>query len=143
MNIYKLEEIKKIYTNEDIKRLLGYAMFNPTEGRIKSAAEGIYAKEQGRFYVAEQEGIIGIIGVRRVDNDFVEIMHIAVDEDHRKSGVATAMIRFVDEMERVDRIIAETDGDAVDFYRSFGFDVQEKEDDLTGYVRYTCTYHCR
>lgn len=143
MKIYKIENHKKIIENEDIKRIISYAMFNPTEGRIKSAVESVYGKQQGKFYVAEEnETIIGIIGVRRVDNAYVEIMHIAVDEGHRMKDVARKMIRYVDDSERVDEIIAETDDDAVNFYKKLGFKVKKHEDKFTGAIRYSCVRRC-
>lgn len=143
MKIYEIENHKDIYTNETIKTIMSYAMFNPTEGRVKSAAEGIYGKQQGHFYVAEEEGIIiGIIGVRRVDNSFVEIMHIAVEESARRKGIGTALVKYVDDIERVDQILAETDEDAVKFYRKFGFKVRKTEDVMFNTIRYSCTYTC-
>lgn len=142
MKIYKLEDHKQIYKNQKIMAIIGLAMFNPTEGRIKSAAEGIYSKEQGRFYIAEDGEPIGIIGVRRVDNAFVEIMHIAVKADYQKKGVGKQLIDYVNQAERVDQIVAETDYEAVEFYKKLGFKVEEKEDVVTGFVRYTCTLEC-
>lgn len=138
MNIYKLEDSRKIYEDQTISRIIGYAMFNPTYGRIKSAAESIYSKEQGRFYICETDDVVGIVGVRRVDNAFVEIMHIAVDENHRKQGIASALVKYVRDAERVDEIIAHTDTDAVGFYEKLGFRIEEEEDKMTGLVRFTC-----
>lgn len=143
MKIYKIENHQEIIENETISKIISYAMFNPTEGRIKSAVEGIYGKQQGRFYVAEEDDIIvGIIGVRRVDNAFVEIMHIAVEENHRLKGVATQMVKHIEQAERVDEIIAETDDDSVGFYRKRGFKVKGHEDVITGATRYSCKKRC-
>ncbi len=138
MNIYKIENVKKIMENEKVNNLLASAMFNPTEGRIKTVAEGIYAKQQGSFYICELEEIVGIIGVRRVDNAFIQIMHIAVDEKHRKEGIGKAMVSYVRDAQRVDEIIAETDSDAVGFYKKLGFSIEEQEDRMTGLVRFVC-----
>lgn len=138
MNIYKLEDSNQIHKNETISKLIAYSMFNPTEGRIKSAAESIYSKEQGRFYICELDDIVGIVGVRRVDNAFAEIMHLAVAEDHRKEGIATALIKYVRDAERVSEIVAHTDSDAVEFYEKVGFKIEEEIDNMTGLVRFTC-----
>lgn len=143
MKIYKLENIKEIHRNETLKKLMSFAMFNATDGRIKSAAESIYAKEQGRFYVAEEDDYVGICGVRRIDNQKVDIMHIAVDETLRKQGIATKMIQAVNDIERVKEIHAETDDDAVNFYRKLGFKVTEVRDKYTDVLRYECVYRCK
>lgn len=143
MEIYKIENVKKIYDNEKVKKIMSYAMFNPTDGRIKSAAEGIYGKQQGKFYIAEEnEEIVGIIGVRRVDNEYIEIMHIAVDEAFRGQGIGKKMIAFVDDAERVKKIIVESNQETVKFYRKAGFKVKKKEDLVTGSIQYSCTYNC-
>lgn len=138
MKIYKIENHNEIIENEHINRIIRYDMFNPTDGRIKSAAEGIYGKEQGRFYVCEKEHIVGLIGVRRVDNAFVEIMHLAVDEPYRKQGIARALVEYVRQSERVDEIISEADDSTVDFYRALDFQIEEELDPVTDVVRFIC-----
>ena len=142
MKIYRLDNIKEIYTNDTLLRITGYAMFNPTFGRIKSAAESVYSKEQGRFYVAKDEDYVGIVGVKRTDNKKVDIMHIAVDEPFRNKGIGRKLIEAIIEIERVEEIHAETDGDGVEFYRKFGFKIEDKEDKYTGILRYVCVYKC-
>jgi ribosomal protein S18 acetylase RimI-like enzyme len=138
MKFYKLENNEQLYLNDKISKIISLAMFNPTYGRIKSAAEGIYGKEQGRLYVAEEEEILGIIGVRRVDNKFVEIMHIAVDPDYQGKGIGSKLIDHIREVERVDEIHAETDDDAVGFYKKYGFKITENYDPIIDCVRYQC-----
>ncbi|MCH4887294.1 GNAT family N-acetyltransferase [Acidaminobacter sp. JC074] len=138
MNIYKWENHQSIIENEDIVKLMRLTMFNPTDGRIKSAVDGIYGKEQGRFYVCEEDQIIGIVGVRRVDNAFVEIMHLAVDESHRNKGIARALIKYVRDSERVDEIIVSPEEKDVAFFKHLGFKVEEEYDQITDVVRFIC-----
>lgn len=143
MKIYKIENHKDIRHNETIKKIIGYAMFNPTDGRVRSAIEGVYGKQQGSFYVAEVEDkIVGILGVKRVDNAYVTIMHIAVEKEHRLKGIAKAMVNYVDQAERVDEIIAEIDHDSMKFYKKLGFKVKRFEDNITGEVKYICKRRC-
>ena len=139
MKYYKLEQHKKIHTQEDIKDLMAQLIFNPTEGRIKSAAEGIYGKEQGRFYVAnDNEKVVGILGVRRVDNTFVEIMHFIVAEGSRNQGIGHGLIDCLKNCERVDYIITSCDDKLLDFYKKLNFECKEEEDPITFKLNYTC-----
>lgn len=139
MKYYKMEETKKIYTQADIKTLMAAAIFNPTDGRIKSAAESIYGKEQGRFYVAEQEGeILGILGVRRVDNAFVEIMHFRVAAGKTGQGIGQGLMACLKNCERVDAIIASCDETMLAFYKKLGFTCKEEEDPMTFKLTYAC-----
>jgi|GEM_PF-998328 len=139
MKFYKLEDNRKIYRSDDIKALMKACMYNGSDGRIKSAAEGIYGKEQGRFYVAEEnDHVYGLLGVRRVDNAYVEIMHYIVDEAHRRQGIGLGLMECVKNCERVDQIIVSCDFKMVDYYKKMGFDCQEKEDPLTFQLTYDC-----
>lgn len=136
MKFYKIEDHSEIITNANINRIIRYAMFNPTDGKVKTAADGIYGKQQGSFYVCELEEIVGIIGVKRVDNAFVQVMHIAVEEAYRKQGIAKALIDYVKQAERVDEIKVETDGSSLAVLRKLGFSFMEEEDNMTGLVKY-------
>jgi len=139
MKYYKLEEAKKIYKQEDIRSLMEEAMFHATEGRIKSVAEGIYSKEQGRFYLAEDEGqVVGVLGVRRVDNTFVEIMHMIVKEEKRNQGIGHGLMDCVKNCERVDRIIASCGQEHLNFLKKYGFTCKEEEDPITFKLNYAC-----
>lgn len=139
MKYYKLEAVRKIHTDEAIKSLMALTMFHPTDGRIKSAAEGIYGKEQGRFYVAEDENqVIGILGVRRVDNTFVEIMHFVVKEDRRQQGIGQGLMTCLKNCERVDEIKTSCDEKLVGFYKKLGFKCKETEDPVTFKLTYDC-----
>lgn len=142
MKLLKLENHKEIYNNDILMKIVSAAMFNPTYGRLKSAAEGIYSKEQGRMYVAKEEDYIGFVGVKRTDNFKVEIMHIAVEETLRNKGIGRQLVEFVIEMERVKEIHAETDNDGVGFYKKLGFIITEEIDKYTNIIRYVCVLKC-
>jgi len=136
MNIYKIDNHQEIITNSQINKIIRMAMFNPTDGRVKTVADGIYGKQQGSFYVCEIEGIVGIIGVKRVDNAYVQIMHLAVEEAFRKQGVAKALLEYVKQAERVDEIIVETDGKELKVLKKLGFKFIKEEDNMTSLVKY-------
>lgn len=139
MKYYKLEDTQSICRHEGIKALIRQTMFNPTEGRIKSAVEGIYNKEQGRFYIAEENSeVIGILGVRRVDNTFVEIMHMAVCEDMQGKGVGRGLIECVLNVERVEKIKVSCEEASKDFFKKCGFKCKEDIDPITDKSSYYC-----
>jgi ribosomal-protein-alanine N-acetyltransferase len=53
-------------------------------------------------------------------------MNVAVDPEHRREGVATALIkRLLDEIEGIDKVMLEVRGSnepAIEMYQGFGFD---------------------
>ena len=137
MNIYKIEDHQKIIKNEKINQLIRMSMFNPTDGRVKTTIDGIYGKQQGSLYVCEIEEIVAIVGCKRVDNAYVQIMHLIVDESFRKQGIAKVLIEYVKEAERVDEIIIESDGNGLNILKSLGFKFTKEEDNMTGLIKYT------
>ena len=70
----------------------------------------------------------------------VEIIGIAVDTKKRHSGIGTKLIDYVKDKSSKP-IIAETDSDAVMFYKTYGFDIEEKivSKSNISYSRYVCT----
>jgi len=136
MNIYKIENHKEIITNKKINELIRLAMFNPTDGRVKTAADGIYGKQQGSFFVYEKDEIVAILGGKRVDNAYVQIMHLAVEESFRKQGIARELIEYLKQAERVDEIIIESDGSDLEVLKKLGFKFTEEEDNMTGLVKF-------
>lgn len=86
----------------------------------------------------ENDQPLGICGFR-VLPDSLEICHIVVAETARNEGIGAAMVFAL--REKYDRTIeAETDDDAVGFYRKCGFRTTEfyKEYDGRKYRRWTC-----
>jgi N-acetylglutamate synthase-like GNAT family acetyltransferase len=85
------------------------------------------------------EKIIGVISTQETDKT-VEIIGIAVDTKKRHSGIGTKLIDYVKDKSSKS-IIAETDSDAVMFYKKYGFDIEEKivSKSNISYSRYVCT----
>jgi ribosomal protein S18 acetylase RimI-like enzyme len=54
-------------------------------------------------------------------NCIIEILNIAVDPDYRGRGFGSQLVKQVIAAHSPAKIIAETDDDAVDFYRKLGF----------------------
>ena len=70
----------------------------------------------------ENNEILGVCGVE-IHTDWVEIYNIAVEPNARKCGIGKAMIAAVQQKYKV-AVKAETDDDAVAFYRKCGFETE-------------------
>lgn len=140
MLLQEVKDYRDIFENKEIRDVIGYAMFNPTRGRIQNVAQSMYAKQQGRFYVAvEGDRIIGIVGFKKIDNIKLQVMHIAVEEDMRGQGIGRKMLEEAALLERVNEIVVETDDDALAFYKRCGFKTKRMPDQGYGIDRYLCT----
>jgi len=142
MRLLEIYDYKEIYENEDIVRIVSHALFNPTPGKVQSLAQGVYGKQQGKFYTAIlDDKIIGIVGIKRIGAKKVEIMHIAVDEPYRGKGLGKQMIQELITEANPKEIFLETDNDGVHFYRKCGFKTKKLPDQGFGTDRFLCTLY--
>lgn len=81
--------------------------------------------------------IVGCIGVK-IDDCMCEIKHLAVSPYLRRNGIATQMIDSIRAMYTLKLICAETDHDAVQFYRRYGFTIKSLGEKYVGVERFYC-----
>lgn len=138
--ILKKVSHEEIYQNQEIARLISYSIFQPTKGKIQTAAQSVYSKQQGIFYVGlEDDEMVGVIGLRKVDNTKLEILHLAVDEKKRKRGFAKNMIKEAFFNDNVLMMACESEHRTVRFYKNCGFKTQLIPNEM-GIDRYMCTW---
>lgn len=138
MKFKELENYNELYNNEVFYNLIGRAMFMPTINKVKNAVESIYKKQQGYvFYCEKDDQIVGLVGLKRVDNDF-EVMHLAVLESHESQGVGRFMITELEKYPGIKSIYLETDDEALNFYKSVGFTCKKQKNPTMDFARYDC-----
>ncbi|QHT63212.1 GNAT family N-acetyltransferase [Paenibacillus lycopersici] len=123
----------------EIQELLGWSVF-PDPESLQRAVD-LYANGKAHTLLGlESEGrIIGLIGYCRPNADTIEIAHIAVTPEERYKGYGRGLILELLAMENPAVLVAETDEEAVDFYRSSRFTV-ESLGEKYGVERFKCTY---
>ena len=84
--------------------------------------------------------VVGCIGVAFIQPGELKIRHIAVLPSARGKGYGKAMIKVVQEKLHPHSIIAETDREAVGFYRSIGFNVTSLGEKYPGVERFYCQF---
>ena len=100
----------------------------------------IYLKSQNRklFGFERQGQISGCIGIENIRFNECVIKHIAVFPEHSGKGTGSKMIGFLSE--EFTLITAETDKEAIDFYRKYGFSVTSLGEKYPGVERFLCEY---
>ena len=83
--------------------------------------------------------LVGCIGIER-NGKRCTIKHIAVVPESRGKGVGSGMIKFLLINNAIEQISAETDKEAVAFYRKFGFSVSSLGEKYPGVERFHCCY---
>ena len=118
-----------------------YCMFRPTEEKFNIKVDQYLNDNSVKIFACfEQDKILGVMVVSFIEQKKIEIIGIAVDVSVRRKGVASYMINQVVNNYGLLSIYAETDNDAVGFYRNNGFRIvefSETYDDET-VVRYKC-----
>ncbi|TXR95062.1 N-acetyltransferase [Bacillus sp. SH7-1] len=129
MNLQRVEKIEK----DPILNVLQYAV-GPSETSLKQAVL-FYERNNGTLYRYEEKACIGIeiIGANKA-----EICHISVVPQYRHKGIALQMIKEVLRMHQLTYLEAETDDEAVEFYKKIGFQVKSLGEKYPGSERFHC-----
>lgn len=133
-------EIKNKLCSDEVKRVISHSFFDASPEGIQRKVDAYVADSQIQVlgYI-QDESILGV-AVYTVQRNRIEINNIAVDPSNQKSGIGRNLITSLQDKYRLP-IQAETDDDAVDFYRKCGFEVAASQ--KYGVNRYTCMlkYH--
>ena len=139
-------ELQKITTIEDVKvslfdyeilALMKPSVYDPTPERLKHRAEEYAADSNVKAYACKNsEKYIGIV-VFVTEDGTTEILDIAVKPEYRKHGIGRKLMDFIFNRFPVDTIIAETDDEAVEFYKKCRFTVTPTKE-VSDTRRYFC-----
>ncbi|MBO5210700.1 MAG: GNAT family N-acetyltransferase [Clostridia bacterium] len=134
-----IKNIKQIFNSEEIYNIYSACMFNPTFEKFKTKAltfkNNINIEIYGYFVGKE---IIGVIATEESEKQ-VEIIGIAVDAKNQNYGIGTKLINYIRDNTNK-QIFAETDNDAIGFYKKYGFNITEQTVSKNGdtFTRYLC-----
>ena len=127
---------------ERIASVIAHSLFAPTAQKLSALADACAADADCFAYACcAGEVVLGAMVVERRD-EMCEIMHIATHPDWRGMGVASRLIAFAHSAMNCREICAETDDDAVGFYRKCGFAAVSLGEKYPGVVRHRCVLAC-
>lgn len=125
--------------DERIVELMSYSVF-PDEGELEDVLHEYKTNYHLELYAFEDDGlVIGIIGFE-LNYGILEIKHIAVHPLYRGLGFGRGMILELIVLKNPSTIVAETDEEAVEFYRSVGFSIHSLDMIYSGIERFKCVY---
>lgn len=131
-----MKEIKSTSIQPKVRELLSFAT---SEKNVEKEYD-LYMQSPGRKlykYDLETE-VAGCIGIELLGPKRCEIKHIAVSSNCRGIGIGSKMISFILEKYSVSFMSAETDKDAVNFYRKYGFKITSLGEKYPGVERFQC-----
>ena len=132
-----LEDVKAHLHEPDLLALLGPSMYLPTPERVAARADGSMRDGSVAAYACRMDGAWAGLIVLSVTEDTAVIRAIATEQDARGRGVGRFMMEQAMTMRGLSELTAETDNDAVGFYRRCGFAV-EVCGRIDGRTRYRC-----
>lgn len=134
--VFVIEEIVSSCIHPDIQTLLSYATsLEKVKGEYASY---LYSNRGKLFGFRVGETVIGCIGIEFLDGDRCKIKHVAVMPDRRGEGVGIKMVDFILEHYSISSMVAETDRDAVLFYKKIGFEIASLGEKFPGVERFRC-----
>ena len=135
-----IKDIKNIFYTKKVYAVYSACMFKPTYEKHKEKSLSFQSDPSISIYgYFHENSIVGAIVIRETKNA-IEIIGISVANKKRHLGIGTKLIDYIRE-NTVKQIVAETDSDAVGFYKKYGFNIKEciiaKMDET--YIRYLCS----
>lgn len=124
-NVSSICDIKEIITEPDILKLLAPSVYNPTEERLLNRAKKYQEDENTNIYAYKDNSEYKGIVVFNIAKSSATILDIAVKPEHQGQGIGSKLIDFTFNQFEVDNITAETDDDAIGFYKKYGFTVAD------------------
>ena len=138
MNLIELTHKNDILQTYKIYK---HCMFMPTEEKFNIKVNQYLNDNSVKIFACfEQDKILGVLVVSFIEQRKIEIIGIAVDVSARGKGIGSYMINQVANNYGLLSVYAETDNDAVGFYRSNNFSVVQFSetygDEIV--IRYKC-----
>ncbi|MCJ8010535.1 GNAT family N-acetyltransferase [Paenibacillus sp. KQZ6P-2] len=134
-----LLNIKSYIYKPEVAELFSYAVF-PDDQSVEKTIREYESNEDWQLYGYEDgELLVGLTGYEKSGSEVI-LRHIAVIPENRGLGYGRGMILEIMTKEKPERVIAETDEEAVDFYRNLGFVVSSLGEQYPGIERFRCVY---
>ncbi|HEX9896106.1 MAG TPA: GNAT family N-acetyltransferase [Dehalococcoidales bacterium] len=128
---------REVYSPSTLS-LIKACIGNPTAEKVQGVLRE-YFQGKGTLYAALANGReIGIIGIEESSARYCTIKHIAVAEEYRRQGIGRQLISSIQKMTTCESMVAETDADAIVFYKKLGFNIHSLGEKHPGTERFRC-----
>ncbi len=131
-----VKEMKSPPIQPNLRKLLSFA----TSERNIEREYGLYIQSPvlALYGYDFEDEVVGCIGIELLGLKRCEIKHIAVSPNHRGQGIGSKMISFIKVKHSLTSIFAETDKEAVNFYKNCGFKIKSLGEKYPGVERFQC-----
>ena len=120
--------------------VIAHSLYLPDEAKLLVVAEKYAADDRYKIAGYFSDGsLAACAGMDLSDPEKVVLQHLAVNPAHRGQGFGKKMILELMEQYQIKQLEAETDDDAVGFYRKCGFTISDLGEKYPGTKRYHCS----
>ena len=138
-----IADIKHRLYEPGVLNLLSLSAYRPTPESMRGRADAYAADPAVHVYGCLNAGDSaetprGAVVLKLIGDVSAEILSIAADPAYRGQGVGRALITCAAENLSGRALHAETDDEAVGFYRKCGFTIKNLGEKYPGIVRYHC-----
>jgi len=135
----RFADVSRRLGEKQIQDVFALAVGYPTPDKLAGLA-GQYASRPtwSAFALFEGTVALGVIGLEQRSPGSAQIRHISVAEDAQRSGIGRRLIEESRTRNALRELYAETDSDAVPFYRRCGFVVTSLGEIHPGVERFAC-----
>ena len=130
-------DIKLSICENRIYELLAPSVYNPTEERLLNRAKKYQEDENTNIYAYKDNGEYKGIVVFNIAKSSATILDIAVKPEYQGQGIGSKLVDFIFNSFNAQNITAETDDDAIGFYKKYGFTVADTKVEFDT-KRYVC-----
>jgi len=131
-----MKEIKSTSIQPNVRELLSFAT---SEKNVEKEYDLYMQSPVRELYGFDLKSeVAGCIGIEFLSQKHCEIKHIAVSPNNRGKGIGSKMISFILEKYSLSIMFAETDKDAVNFYKNYGFKITSLGEKYPGVERFRC-----
>lgn len=138
-------DLRGLLHRSDVRALLGESLYQPTKERLRRWI-GRLSDDADVFTYGylEKDVLVGVLAARRFPladkSSEMEILAIAVDRAYRGQGIGRELLQFLIDRHNPVRVYAETDIQAVTFYRHCGFSIEPLGEKYPGVNRFRCLW---
>ncbi|WP_163879029.1 GNAT family N-acetyltransferase [Paenibacillus favisporus] len=126
-------------SDQVLYEFLSYCM-SPVAERIETECSKYKTKTNRELYgIYLNNTLRGIIGLIRGESA-TELKHIAIHPEFRMQGLGSKLIEYVIKSTEINKLVVETDKDAVNFYKKKGFKIISLGEKYPGVERFKCEY---
>ena len=140
-----IKDVKNQFLTQEAYQVYSDCMYQPTWEKFCARSKELVNDDSVNIYgYLNENKIVGIIAIKSAEGQTAEIKGIAVDPTYRKQGIGQQLIQFVAENTTITKLFAETDDDAILFYKHCGFTTEAFyiSIDNRDYRRYKCSRDC-